>query len=295
MNIELRHRHLRYSLKQGVISIFGVGMLALSAVLFAQDITPGSAGAPQANQSESQKSSKTPPILATPDPKETASEYNPGYGTRYCMFAALRPRLAYYEVLLFSSFKVGNCSETEYRKLSEASILAQLKTLFDPQRIIKLGFHTNVASENLTPRERPYISVGSSSFDHVATIKLNYIDYIYKFITSERFRLGIARASYTPFANIAPSHYLYNPGSTVYELISPKGKIYVMTSFTNYYNPKLTLTNLGELGAYLNLPPGWKFRTRVLEHQVKVDTTAPLYFAEVIYDDFQNFYVEVAP
>jgi hypothetical protein len=68
-----------------------------------------------------------------------------------------------------------------------------------------------------------------------------------------------------------------------------------MTSFTNYYNPKLTLTNLGELGAYLNLPPGWKFRTRVLERQVKVDTTAPLYYAEVIYDDFQNFYVEVAP
>jgi hypothetical protein len=165
----------------------------------------------------------------------------------------------------------------------------------DPQRIVKLGFHTNVASENLTPRAQPFISVGSSRFDYVGTIKLNYINYIYKYITSERFRLGIASASYTPLVNTAPIHYLYNPGLTVYELISPEGNVYIMSSFTDYYNPKLTLTNLSELGTFLNLPPGWKFRSRVLEGQVKIHATAPFYYAEVIYDDFQNFYVEVVP
>ena len=211
------------------------------------------------------------------------------------MFAALRPRLTYYEVSIFSSFRYGDCSVEEYDKLSEASISAQLKTLLDPQRVVKLGFHTNVASENLTPRVLPYISVGSSRFDYVATMSVNYIDYIYKFITNERFRLGIARASYTPLGNSAPLHYIYNPGATVYELISPDGKVYIMSSFTNYYNPKLTLANLSDLGNLLNLPPGWKFRSRVLDSQVKIHATAPLYYAEVIYDDFQNFYVEVLP
>jgi hypothetical protein len=211
------------------------------------------------------------------------------------MFAALRPRLAYYEISIFSSFRSLDCSEDEYDKLSEASISAQLKTLLDPQRIIKLGFHTNVASENLTPIVRPYIDVGLSRFDYGATIKVNYFDYIYKFATNERFRLGIARASYTPMGNTAPVHFIYNPGSTVYELISPEGGVFIMTSFTNYYNPKITLTNLSELGTILNLPPGWKFRSRVLDSQVSIHAIAPLYYAKVLYDEYQNFYFEVVP
>ena len=295
MNPDQRYRYLKYSLKQGISSIFGISLLCFATVLFAQDIGPSTSGAPQGNQRENQKSTSTAPIMAMPASRETVSKSNPSDGSRFCMFAALRPRLTYYEVSIFSSFRAGDCSEEEYDKLSEASISAQLKTLLDPQRIIKLGFHTNVASENLTPRVQPFISVGSSRFDYVATIKVNYIDYIYKFITSERFRLGIARASYTPLGNTAPIHYLYNPGLTVYELISPEGKVYIMSSFTNYYNPKLTLTNLNELGTLLNLPPGWKFRSRVLESQVKIHATAPFYYAEIIYDDFQNFYVEVVP
>ena len=299
MNPDQRYRYLKYSLKQGISSIFGISLLCFGTVLFAQDIAPGAANIPQAGQRENQKSSISAPapasIASTPSPTETIGKNNPSYGARFCMFAALRPRLTYYEVSIFSSFRSGDCSEEEYGRLSEASISAQLKTLLDPQRIVKLGFHTNVASENLTPRVLPFIAVGASRFDYVATINVNYIDYIYKFITNERFRLGIARASYTPMSNTAPIHYIYNPGSTVYELISPSGGVYIMSSFTNYYNPKLTLANLSDLGTLLNLPPGWKFRSRVLDKQVKIHATAPYYHAEVIYDDFQNFYVEVLP
>ena len=294
MNTDQR-RHLKYSLKQGISSILGVSLFSFGAVLFAQDLAPGAASAPQASQRESQKSSSSAPIAASPAPTETVGKFNPSYGARFCMFAALRPRLTYYEVSIFTSFRSSDCSEEEYDRLSEASISAQLKTLLDPQRIIKLGFHTNVASENLTPRVLPYIAVGSSRFDYGATIKVNYLEYIYKFATSERFRLGIARASYTPRGNTAPIHFIYNPGSTVYELISPEGSVFIMSSFTNYYNPKLTLANLSELGTHLNLPPGWKFRSRVLESQVKIHATAPYYYAKVIYDDFQNFYFEVVP
>jgi hypothetical protein len=116
---------------------------------------------------------------------------------------------------------------------------------------------------------------------------------MYRYATSERFRMGVARAAYTPMANIAPLHFIYNPGSTVYELVSPKGNVFIMTSFTNYFNPKLSLTNLNELGNLLNLPPGWKFRSRVIDQIISLDATAPYYYSDVIFDDFQNFYVEV--
>ena len=187
MNPDQRYRYLKYSLKQGISSIFGISLLCFGTVLFAQDIAPGAANTPQAGQRENQKSAISAPasIASTPSPTEAIGKNNPSYGARFCMFAALRPRLTNFEVSIFSSFRAGDCSEEEYDKLSEASISAQLKTLLDPQRIVKLGFHTNVASENLTPRVLPFIAVGASRFDYVATINVNYVDYIYKYITNE--------------------------------------------------------------------------------------------------------------
>lgn len=293
MKTDPRHQILKYSLKRGISSIFGVSLLSFGAALYAQDLAPRlPINTSQASVRENPKPSSATPLVASVTPIETI-EYNTSYGSRFCMFAALRPSLTYYEVSIFSSFRSGDCSEEEYKKLSEASIMAQLRTTLNPQRIVKLGFHTNVASENLTARAVPYISVGASRFDHAGMVKINYLYYMYRYATSERFRMGVARAAYTPMANIAPLHFIYNPGSTVYELVSPKGNVFIMTSFTNYFNPKLSLTNLNELGNLLNLPPGWKFRSRVIDQIISLDATAPYYYSDVIFDDFQNFYVEV--
>ena len=54
MNPDQRYRYLKYSLKQGISSIFGVSLLSFGTVLFAQDIAPGAASTPQAGQRENQ-------------------------------------------------------------------------------------------------------------------------------------------------------------------------------------------------------------------------------------------------
>jgi hypothetical protein len=209
------------------------------------------------------------------------------------MFAAVRPKLFYYELSVFSSFRVGECSVEEYAKLTEASIAAQLQTSIKPYRIIKLGFHASVAEKNLSARLDPYISVGAIRFAKVGTMSMDYLSYVHKYLTNERFRLGISGATYTPLIISAPQHYIYNPGTKVSELISPEGKVFMMTSYTNFINSEISMATLGTLDSLLSLPQGWKFRSRILERQIAVFATPPYFENVVIFDDFQNFYVEV--
>ncbi len=47
-------------------------------------------------------------------------------------------------------------------------------------------------------------------------------------------------------------------------------------------------SNLASLGARLALPAGWSYRTRVLDEELVVDTTATI--ATVLQDEFENSY-----
>jgi hypothetical protein len=53
-------------------------------------------------------------------------------------------------------------------------------------------------------------------------------------------------------------------------------------------DPNMTEESLAALGERLALPEGWSYRTRVLETELVVDTSATL--ATVVQDEFENTY-----
>ena len=53
-------------------------------------------------------------------------------------------------------------------------------------------------------------------------------------------------------------------GRRVYELVAPGGDVYVMQSYSQIRDPRLTLRKLRRLGRRLELPAGWRYRTRRL-------------------------------
>jgi hypothetical protein len=61
-----------------------------------------------------------------------------------------------------------------------------------------------------------------------------------------------------------------------------------MQAFCIGVDPTLTEADLPALGDRLDLPPGWSFRTRVLDEELVVDTTATV--ATVLQDELQNTY-----
>lgn len=82
--------------------------------------------------------------------------------------------------------------------------------------------------------------------------------------------------------------WIYEPGLSIYELIDPKGQVYVMQSYSIQSHPEQTPQSLANLGQVLQLPEGWKFKTGINPKELLVKTTDST--AIVIQDDYQNTY-----
>jgi hypothetical protein len=82
--------------------------------------------------------------------------------------------------------------------------------------------------------------------------------------------------------------FFFDAGKTVYELVDPDGRALVMQARCIGIDPNMTEKSLANLGERLALPEGWSYRTRVLETELVVDTSATL--ATVVQDEFENTY-----
>jgi len=82
--------------------------------------------------------------------------------------------------------------------------------------------------------------------------------------------------------------FFFDAGSPVHELVNPEGLAYVMQAYCVGVDPTLRQGDLEGLGSRLSLPPGWSYRTRRLEEELVVDTTATV--ATVVQDELENTY-----
>ena len=85
----------------------------------------------------------------------------------------------------------------------------------------------------------------------------------------------------------------FKKGSEVYLLDDPKGRTWVMISYTNKDAPDLTIDTLDSLGDLLKLPQGWKFRTARLAKELILEPKAG--FVGVTQDDKGNLYHLTGP
>jgi len=214
-----------------------------------------------------------------------------GFGTSFCMFNVLEHRLTGVLVTIYSTYRVADCNSSEYEKLTAVSIAKQLQTFMKPSEIVKSGTHTLVMSRDLSPLNYPYISIGKFSFRKAGEISVNYLRYLYQYITDVRIRDGYVGLNFYPLKASGDVFYLYDPGLMVYELQSPDHKTYTMTSFTNLIDPTLSIASLKNLGSSLVLPQGWTFSTRFLDKPIRVQSRANLQQIEYVIDNFGNYYV----
>lgn len=82
--------------------------------------------------------------------------------------------------------------------------------------------------------------------------------------------------------------FVFGVGRPVFELVDPEGQRWVMQTWSQVIDKNLTLDDLPELGARLNLPAGWRYETRILTSPLTVDTTTCE--AHVLQDDLTNSY-----
>lgn len=82
--------------------------------------------------------------------------------------------------------------------------------------------------------------------------------------------------------------FFFDAGRPVHELVDPDGLAYVMQAYCVGVDPTLTEADLESLGDRLDLPAGWTYRTRLLDEELVVDTSATV--ATVLQDELENTY-----
>jgi len=106
----------------------------------------------------------------------------------------------------------------------------------------------------------------------------------------EELEKAVTKGSYVPGYIYRNSQYKFNKGSEVYLLDAPDGEVFVMQSFTNFKQQEVDINHIKDLGRLLKLPPGWKFRSVVLDRDLIVNQEKTKYLAHVFQDDLKNAY-----
>jgi metal-sulfur cluster biosynthetic enzyme len=102
----------------------------------------------------------------------------------------------------------------------------------------------------------------------------------------------IGKSFYQPTDVRRETVWLFAAGKPVFELTDPKGQVYMMQSYAQIVDPKLTLADLPGLGKRLKLPTGWTYSTRVLTEDFRLEAKG---VAHVLQDELQNTYQRRTP
>ncbi len=97
----------------------------------------------------------------------------------------------------------------------------------------------------------------------------------------------LVRSPYTDRTIARSNTWRWKRGRTVFELVAPGGDTYVMQSYAQIVDPRLTIGKLRTLGARLRLPAGWRYRARRLRHELVLRASGS---ATIVQDDLQNTY-----
>lgn len=109
-------------------------------------------------------------------------------------------------------------------------------------------------------------------------------------LTMKLWQINVEDTPYEEMTVQRSTVWVYSKGTTVYELINPKGDVYLMQSYAQIVDPKMNLQKLDQLGPRLKLPKGWSYRTRVLSQELGLKANGKAY---IVQDDFQNTYQKV--
>ena len=162
------------------------------------------------------------------------------------------------------------------KKFPESRITAKVASQFGAFRVIRNGprhfIMDRLASGDVS---RSPADIQGLAMRPVAAMRLRLLDLVEK------------RAFYVERTIRRTTDWTFLAGKPVYELVSPKGQVYVMQSYSQIVDPSLAYADLAALGSRLKPPKGWQYRSRTLT----ADLVAPARGeAHIIQDELQNTY-----
>ena len=193
---------------------------------------------------------------------------------RYCEVLYGKRNWLAFEVKVFNTQGLNLCPEEQWKTLSKEAIAkandASFVLLNGPRywtmdEIQAAGSTVNNVKE----------SFGGIEMNLRAVVKLGL------------FKQLIGSKQYSPNEITRTTNFIYRTGSTVYELTSPAGEVYVMQSYSQIINLTLSMKDLTALDQQLKMPVGWTYKSRVLENDLSLVANGTAY---VLQDNLANSY-----
>ena len=191
------------------------------------------------------------------------------HDARYCEILELRGAPPHATVTVWNTIGLNRCPPKWWRGFDAAALAHQRGDTF----VVLNGprhFLMDAASAT-TGRVRRFHGM---RMRQVATIRI-------------RTAADLAQAPYLDRTITRTNTWRWDRGRTVFELVAPGGDTYVMQSYAQIKDSKLTLAKLPRLGRRLKLPPGWRYRTRKLTTALVLSARGR---ATILQDDLQDTY-----
>jgi hypothetical protein len=191
---------------------------------------------------------------------------------RYCELFVVKREAVRLAADVYNTLGLNDCPQAAWDAINTAKVVSQ----FGAFRVIRNGprhfIMDRLESGDVT---RSPADIQGLAMRPVATMRLRLLDLIEK------------RAFYVERTIHRTTDWTFLAGKPVYELVSPKGQVYVMQSYSQIVDPSLAYADLAALGSRLKPPKGWQYRSRTLT----ADLVAPARGeAHIIQDELQNTY-----
>jgi hypothetical protein len=190
----------------------------------------------------------------------------------------------------YSTVGYGPCDIKQYAKLNVPSIEASIATSPDKAYfILKSGVLRSTATSRSVGLSLPFVNIGGLRFSITGETILPLATLI---TTPKLLKEGFTATPYSEYPTIEKAYFYWAPNTKVYELLDPTGSVFIMTSYSNLYTKDITLAKLDNLDDILNIPRGWKYRTRIIDNAIQVRTKQIAGFTTIrVMDELGNLYI----
>lgn len=193
--------------------------------------------------------------------------------TRYCEILPIVLKQGKLVAAVYNTLGLNDCPTDAWSKMDVAAIKQQFGALEVELNGPRYWMMDQIIGKGATQSGETVI-IGGLGFTKRAEVVLTPRDLRKITVYQER---DIERET----------QYIFKAGQPTFQLVAPDGKTYVMQTYAQIVDTKLTYQDLPKLGERLKLPKGWKFQMVTPDKDLVLTATG---IAHLVQDDLDNSY-----
>lgn len=222
------------------------------------------------------------PLQAQPAPAAPAAPaQGPGSkplrDVRYCELLPISVGLDGLSAQVFNTLGHSDCPQADWDSLTDS----ELRTAFGSLYTVRNGPRFFIMDQ--------IIASGATLKGEVVTVNGIALE------KRAEVQLSLSELREKPYQDVVIDRstvYRFDAGKPTFRLTAPDGSVYVMQSYAQIVDSKLTYADLPGLGAKLKLPAGWTYAVQTPAQELLLTAGGK---ATVLQDDLKNTYQKIVP